>query len=167
MPPILSRYATPLVTGLFLVSLITGVALFLHVGPAGFHPAHEILSLVLIVPFVLHIWKNWKPMACYLRHAPMAVALILSVVMTIPFLIPQGEGGSGGRPPQFALAQAMLAAPVDRVAPVLDQTPASLVAALEAAGFGAADATLSLAEIAAASGRSEAEVARAVLSLSR
>ena len=50
MPPVLYRYATPLITGLFLVSLISGLALFLHIGPGGLHPMHEWLSLVLILP---------------------------------------------------------------------------------------------------------------------
>ncbi|MCB1455931.1 MAG: DUF4405 domain-containing protein, partial [Nitratireductor sp.] len=61
MPDLLSRYATPFISGLFLVSLISGIALFFHVGPSGFHGMHEWLSMVLIAPFVLHLWKNWKP----------------------------------------------------------------------------------------------------------
>jgi hypothetical protein len=60
MPSILSRYATPLITGLFIVSLVSGVALFFHLGSAWFHSMHEWLSMVLILPFVLHIWKNWR-----------------------------------------------------------------------------------------------------------
>ena len=53
MPAILNRYATPLITGLFLVSMISGIALFFHWGSAWFHGMHEWLSMVLIVPFVL------------------------------------------------------------------------------------------------------------------
>ncbi|MCE8421489.1 DUF4405 domain-containing protein, partial [Rhodovulum sulfidophilum] len=59
MSSYLGRYATPFITGLFIVSLVSGLALFLHVGPSGFHAMHEWLSLLLIVPFVLHLWKNW------------------------------------------------------------------------------------------------------------
>ncbi len=44
-----SRYATPFITGLFLVSLISGIALFFHVGPGGFHGMHEWLSMLLIL----------------------------------------------------------------------------------------------------------------------
>ena len=62
MKSILYRYATPFTTGLFLVSLVSGVALFFHVGPAAFHGMHEWLSMVLILPFVLHMWRNWRPM---------------------------------------------------------------------------------------------------------
>ena len=62
MPTLFKTYATPLTTGLFLASLISGIALFFHIGPSGFHGMHEILSMVLILPFVLHLWRNWRPM---------------------------------------------------------------------------------------------------------
>ena len=67
MSKILSKYATPFTTGLFLVSLISGIALFFHFGPSAFHGMHEWLSMVLILPFVLHIWKNWRPFVCYFK----------------------------------------------------------------------------------------------------
>ncbi|HSO47757.1 MAG TPA: DUF4405 domain-containing protein [Rhizobiaceae bacterium] len=60
MPNLLMRYATPLTSGLFAVSLISGVALFFHLGQAAFHGMHEWLSMVLILPFALHLWKNWR-----------------------------------------------------------------------------------------------------------
>lgn len=162
MPALLSRYATPFITGLFLVSLVTGLALFFHIGPSGLHGAHEILSLVLILPVALHVWKNWRPMTAYFRRAPMIVALALSAVAMVPFLMPQ-EGGTGGRPPQFALAQAVLAAPVEQVAPVLGRDAAALLADLQAAGYGAATPEATLHDIAAAAGRTDAEIAAAVI----
>lgn len=62
MKPLLLRYATPFISGLFLVSLISGIALFFHLGNATFRGMHEWLSMVLILPFVLHLWKNWRPL---------------------------------------------------------------------------------------------------------
>ena len=73
MKALLLKYATPFIAGLFLVSLVSGVALFFHVGNATFHGMHEWLSMVLILPFVLHLWKNWKPLFAYLSGAPMAI----------------------------------------------------------------------------------------------
>ena len=49
MPTLLQRYATPLITGLFLVSLISGTALFFHIAQSTFREMHEWLSLVLVV----------------------------------------------------------------------------------------------------------------------
>ncbi len=37
MTKALSRFATPFITGLFLVSLLSGIALFFHVGPGSVH----------------------------------------------------------------------------------------------------------------------------------
>lgn len=63
MTGFLRRYATPFITSLFLVSLVSGIALFFHVGAGWFHEMHEWLSMVLILPFFLHVWKNWRPFA--------------------------------------------------------------------------------------------------------
>ena len=111
MSSLLYRYATPFTTGLFLVSLVSGLALFFHVGPSGFHGMHEILSLVLILPFGLHIWRNWRPMVSYLKRGPMALALGASVIAAGLFLIPSGEGAAGG-PPAFRFASAVMAQPL-------------------------------------------------------
>lgn len=165
MPTLLSRYATPLITGLFLVSLVSGVALFFHLGQAWFHSMHEWLSMVLILPFVLHLWKNWRPVTSYLKRAPMWIALAASVVLAALFVVPMGTGGNGGggRPPQFAFAEQMMAGTPAEIAAVLDVEPATLQGALAAQGFdSAAGATLS--EIAANAGRGSSEVMSAVLS---
>lgn len=153
MPSLLNRYATPLITGLFLVSLISGVVLFFHIGPAGFREMHEILSLVLIVPFVLHIWKNWRPMVCYFRHAPMVIGLAVSALAAGVFLIPTGETGAGG-PPPFVYANRMLNGTPAELAAVLDLTPEQIVAALTAAGIDASNPRQPVRAMVAAAGKS-------------
>lgn len=165
MPSVLSRYATPLITGLFLVSLVSGLALFFHIGPSAFHGMHEWLSMVLILPFVLHIWKNWRPMSAYLRHAPMAVALALSVAAAGLFFVASGSGGEGrGGPPQFQLAQTILSASPEVAAPVFGTSAETLLARLQEAGF-AGQQGMTLSEIAAASGKTDAQLAAALLAL--
>lgn len=163
MLALLNRYATPLITGLFLVSLISGLALFFHIGPAGFHGMHEILSLLLIVPLALHLWRNWRPFAAYFRRAPMAVALALSAVMAVPFLMSGGTGGPGGdRAAVSGLIRAVMAATPAELAPLFDATPEAVAAALDAAGIPVL-AGQSLAALAAAAGRSDAQAASALL----
>lgn len=166
MPSFLSRYATPLMTGLFLVSLVSGLALFFHVGPTGFHGMHEWLSMVLILAFVLHLWKNWRPMTAYLRRAPMALSLALSVAVAAIFLVPVGGGEGRGGPPQVRLAQALYAATPEVAASVFGMTGAELVEGLKRAGLTSADSGKTLREIAAASGKSDAELAVAIMGLS-
>jgi len=164
MPRLLSRYATPLITGLFLVSLVSGVALFLHIGPAAFHGMHEWLSVILIVPFVLHIWKNWRPMTAYLRQVPMAVALALSVAAAGVFFLPSDTGERAG-PPQFQLAQQVLNVTPDVAAPLFGVTIETLLAQLEASGMGGGAAGASLHDIAVGAGKTDADLATALLAL--
>ncbi len=58
MPTLLSPLRNALHHRAFLVSLVSGVAIFFHWGPGAFHGIHEWLSMVLILPFVLHLWKK-------------------------------------------------------------------------------------------------------------
>ncbi|MBN9889404.1 DUF4405 domain-containing protein [Salipiger abyssi] len=154
MTAFLKRIATPLITGLFLISLLSGLALFFHWNSVWFHSMHEWLSLLLILPFVLHIWKNWRPMLGYLRRPIFAGTLAASALAAAAFVVPTlGREQSGGRPPVFAVAQKMLDGSVAEVAAVIGETPEALSAALRSAGFAVADADQSLNELADASGR--------------
>ena len=159
-----NSYATPLTTGLFLVSLISGVALFLGLGPAYFHGMHEWLSMVLILPFVLHIWRNWRPFLGYFKRAPMAIALAVSVAAAAAFVVPVmgAEGGRSG-PPQFALAHLALGAPIADVAPILGLDGAGLVTKLQGLGYTVSGPGQTLLEVAAASEKSEMEIAGALV----
>lgn len=159
MSKVFSRYATPFITGLFLVSLVSGMALFFHLGPRGFHAMHEWLSMVLILPFLLHLWKNWRPMVAYFRHAPMMVALVISLIAGGVFLIPMGESATAGGPPQFRLAHLVLTQPLEDVAPALGLTAEDLTNRLTAAGYRVTATGQALTDIASASGKSEADLA--------
>ena len=165
MRAVFDRFATPFITGLFLVSLISGVALFFHWGSAYFHSMHEWLSMVLIVPFALHIWKNWKPMTAYLKRMPMALSLALSVVAAAVFFLPTGgEAGRGG-PPQFRLAQTVLTATPATAAPLFGMSEPDFVAGLKEAGLVTTGAGQTLHDMAAAAGKSDADLATALLQL--
>lgn len=87
----LFRYATPLTTWLFLISLVSGVALFLGVGTQYFREMHEILSLFLIVPFGLHVWRNWRTLMGYFRHPAMWISTVVCLAAAGAFVY---EGAS-------------------------------------------------------------------------
>ncbi len=165
MPSVLNRYATPLFAGLFLVSLVSGVALFFHVGPNAFHGMHEWLSMVLILLFALHIWKNWKPMLCYLRRWPMAISLGLSVVAAGLFFLPSGDAQRRAGPVQFQLAQTVLAATPGAAAPLFGVTEQELLNRLSTAGLAAQQPGMTLGDIAAASGKNNMDMAAALIAL--
>ena len=169
MPDLLNRYATPFVTGFFLISLISGVALFFHVGTAAFREMHEILSLVLILPFGLHVWKNWRPLLNYFRRAPFWIGSAVSLAAAIAFAWPAitGAAGGAGGPPPLALSNAVMKAPVAEVAPVLNVTAEDLLAGLKAKGFTVTGAEQSLVEIGKASGKDTMELAATLVALAK
>jgi hypothetical protein len=124
---------------------------------------HEWLSMVLIMPFGLHLWKNWRPMVNYFRHVPMVAALVVSAIAAGIFLLPTDEGATAGGPPQFQFAHMVLTRPLADVAPGVGLTPDALVAKLTAAGFTVTDAKQALTDIAAASGKTEVDLALALI----
>ena len=160
----LLRYATPLITGLFLVSLVSGIALFFHVGSAYFHSMHEWLSMILIAPFVLHIWKNWRSFLNYFKRSAMPVALVASLAGAVAFAWPvlTAPPGSGGGRPEFALLRAMQNAPINNVAPLFGKNGDGLAEGLRARGFTVASTDDTLNGIAEASGKSSGEIAAAL-----
>ncbi|MDD2050933.1 DUF4405 domain-containing protein [Pseudomonas putida] len=131
---LINRYATPLTTGFFLVSLISGVALFFHWAPGLFHGMHEWLSMVLLVPFALHLWKNWGPMVGYINRKTLFVPLLLSVLIAIPFAVSSTGGKQGGNP-AFAAVQLVSKAPLVDSAALFNNTPDELVARLRQRGL--------------------------------
>ncbi len=157
-----NRWATPLTTGLFLVSLVSGAALFFHIGQATFHGMHEWLSMVLILPFAFHVWKNWLPLTNYLRRGLLWVPLGLSLAAAVVFAVPAATGGAGGNP-MMTMARTLGDARIADLAPVLKTTPADLVARLAAAGVTGATPETSIAAASAAAGKESRAVLFAVM----
>lgn len=163
MKDVLMRYATPSMTGLFLVSLISGTVIFLHLGPGWLHGAHEWLSMLLFAPFVLHIWRNWRAFGIYFKRSAMPISLAASVLAVAMFaMAPSGDAEGRGGPPQFALAASMAASTPAAVAPVLGVTPEALVEKLKQAGIVEADVAMPIKASAEASGKSVKDVYQAM-----
>ncbi|MDQ0421370.1 phosphoglycerol transferase MdoB-like AlkP superfamily enzyme [Peteryoungia aggregata LMG 23059] len=160
MPSLLSRYATPFTTGLFLISLISGIALFFHVGTTAFREMHEWLSMVLFLPFVLHVWKNWRPFLAYFKRLPMALSLAICLIAGLVFAWPAitGDTSSASSNPAFAMVNIVAAATPAEVAPLLGKSNADIVTALKEAGFTTVDPSKPLSEIATASGKDTMEL---------
>lgn len=145
MKTALTRHATPYTTGLFLVSTVSGVALFFHLGSNLFHSMHEWLSMLLLVPVGLHVWKNWGALLTYLRRHTLLLSLAAGIAFAVPSL-----GSSSGSNPAFRLNNAATSAPLTQLAPLLHSSPAALQAKLKARGLQVASANDSVKTIAAA-----------------
>ncbi|MDK9697365.1 MAG: DUF4405 domain-containing protein [Siculibacillus sp.] len=159
-----NRYATPFTTGLFVVSLVSGIFLFFHVGTAAFRGMHEWLSMVLIVPFVLHVWKNWPPFLSYLKRGWLMWPLGVSLVAALGFAATGifELGGVGGNP-QMAMFQAIGNARIADLAPVLKITPAEIDARLARVGVTGASPDTSLTQAAKVAGKEPRHVIFSVI----
>ena len=84
----LREWATPLTMGSFVISAVTGVAIFFHIRIGMVGPAHEWLSWFLVLGGIFHVVTNWKPVISYsskpISASIIAVFLILSVLAFIP-----------------------------------------------------------------------------------
>jgi len=157
MNPFLSRYATPLTLGLFAVSAISGLFLFFHVGSGIFHEMHEWLSVVLLAPFALHVWKNWAAVMGYIRKRLLLVPLAASMVLALAFAVPALQEDRGAPPPMRAMTL-LTRASLTELAPLLKTTPDALVGELKQRGLPVNSSDDSLDAVAASSKGSAAEL---------
>lgn len=156
----LQRFATPFTTGLFVVSTVSGVALFLHLGSSWFHSMHEILSMVLLVPVALHVWRNWTPLVNYARRGVFWIAMGVSLAAAVPFVVSAGSASGGN--PAMAFVRAAQNAPLTALAPVLGVGEGEMLSRLGAAGVDLVQPGDSLTAIAARTGRTEFELLAAL-----
>ena len=155
---ILTRHATPFTASLFFVSAVSGVALFFHAAPGLFHEMHVWLSLVLLLPVALHVWRNWHSVMNYIRRRtlfiPLAISLAVAAVMALRSFSGSGPGGGpGGRAMALVASQ-----PLTTVASLAGITTDDLTQRLAAAGLEVTGPTETLRQISQRSGRDLFEV---------
>ncbi|GAN99033.1 hypothetical protein Gxy13693_015_010 [Komagataeibacter xylinus NBRC 13693] len=129
---IVKKYSTPFITGLFVVSAISGTALFFHWMPGLFHSMHTWLSMMLLVPFVAHVWRNWAQFMLYFRNSSMLVACGACLLAAGGFMVMTGH--AGGNPAQ-RLFPVLTHAPLTTLAPLLHASPDELADRLVHAGY--------------------------------
>jgi len=156
------RFSTPLMAGLFLVSMISGIALFFHWLSPVFHSMHEWLSILLLLPFVLHTFKNWRGLVNYARRKTLMLPLLASLLVTVPFAV-NGLAAAPGGNPAFRALPLMTEASLSELAPVLKTTPDSLLTDLRQRGYQADSPEQTLQAIAAASGTTANAILFAVM----
>jgi hypothetical protein len=123
---------------------------------------HVWLSLVLLLPFVLHVWKNWRGLLAYAKRRTLLVPLAASLLVALPFAVFGLAGGSGGNP-AFRAIPLMTQARLSDLAPVLKTTPEALLDALKQRGYQVRSGGDTLDAVAAASGRQASEALLAVM----
>ena len=157
MKTFINRYATPLTTGLFAVSTVSGVALFFHWAPGAFHGMHEWLSMVLLLPFALHMWKNWNSLVTYAKRKSLWLPLLLSLVVALPFAASAFNGKPGGNP-AFLAMQLVSQARLADTAPLFKMSTEELIGRLKQRGLTVNSADDTFGKIAASAGMPPAQL---------
>lgn len=155
---LLKSLATPLTAGLFLVSAVSGAALFFHVGQGSFREMHEWLSMALLIPAGLHLSRNWTPLLGYLRRGRLLLPVGACVLVALGFA---GEGllaESGHDNPGSAAVDLLLKESLSAVAPVTRTDSGDLAEKLRAKGYTIPSAEATLLQIAVASGREPPQI---------
>ena len=154
MKTLWTRTATQWITGLFIISTVSGVALFFHWAPSVFHAMHEWLSMLLLLPFILHLWKNWAAFMGYIKRKTLWIPLVLSVAIAVPFAWPSSQaGGARGGNPAFRIVGALSQSSLAQLAPAFRTTPEALLAKLRAEGFKVESPDASVSQIAGDAGK--------------
>jgi hypothetical protein len=166
-PPLVNRFATPFTAGLFLVTAVSGVALFFRVGMRYFFDMHVWLSVLLLLPFGLHVWKNWSLLLGYLRRGRLALALAISGLLAAGVIAPIAlNGGIGGDPGEMAF-DLLFYSKLTLVAPLVHRSANDVVAGLRSKGYTVASIDSSLREIASSSGSDPPDVLADIVGMSR
>jgi hypothetical protein len=158
------RLATPLATVLFLVSSVSGVALFFHWMPNVFHSMHEWLSVTLLAPLVvLHVWRNRRPLVAYARRGAFYVPLALALAVAAPFAVAGMVSGGADHHSLMRSASLLTQTRLVDLAPVLKTTPDELLKALGERGVATPTLDDTLEGVATASGRNASEMLLSVM----
>jgi len=151
-----NKYATTFTTTLFLISAVSGVFLFFHSAQDIFKAMHEWLSMVLLLPVVFHLYKNWNSFLTYFKRKTIYLPVAASLIAAVAF--GYATAGSQGGNPFARIARAMETAQVAEVAPLFDKTPDEMIEHLRGAGLTVAAAEDTLKVVGEASGVPAREV---------
>ncbi len=146
----IQRYATAATASLFLVTGISGVLMFFHVGGKMFTGLHEWLGLLFVAAAALHVVRNGRGMVKLIKTARGLVLFGLTGVAAATFIV--SSTGSTASNPFVDLARVVEKAPLADVAPVLGVSVEDLAVRLRGAGIDVTGADQTFAELATGQG---------------
>lgn len=125
--------ATPLTIGSFLLIAVTGVLMFFHLDSGLNKLAHEWLAWAMIAAVGWHVTLHFRAFARYFSHPRSRWLIGAFVLLLAATFVPLPAGG--GKPPHVAAVNALLDAPIERVAALTGRETAQLLGQLDAAGI--------------------------------
>ena len=95
----IARYATAATIATFLVTGITGVLMFYHIGGYYLRTAHDWIGMAFVVAAVFHVVRNWNGCVKLMKQPRAQVVLVLVAAITAFCIIgdslsPKSYGGS-------------------------------------------------------------------------
>ncbi|MBF0110775.1 MAG: DUF4405 domain-containing protein [Magnetococcales bacterium] len=126
------EWVTPVTTGAFLLSAVTGILIFFHVDSGLNKVAHEWLSWVLLGGVLLHVIANFSG---FKRHLDTRRGQLLIGVFVLVLLLSFFGSEKKSEPPFAPPIRALSAAPLTTLAQVARLTPGQLRERLVKAGF--------------------------------
>ncbi len=146
----IQRYATAATAALFLVTGISGVFMFFHIGGKMFTSLHEWLGMLFVAAAALHLVRNGRGMVKLMKTRRARILFGLAGAAAMAFIaVPTGSSTGN---PAFALVRAVEKAPIAAVAPMLGVTVEDLAVRLRGAGINVTGAEQTFAELAADQG---------------
>lgn len=160
-PLIRRTWATPLVTGAFVLIAVTGVLMFFHADSGLNKLAHEWLGWAMLAGAAAHATANWPALRNHLRQ-PLGRGLVAAFVLALGLSF-WPAAGSGDGPPFAAPVAALAKAPLPVLAQVAGVSPEAMAARLQAAGVAGAAGQASLVSLGVTDLKRQLGVLRRVL----
>lgn len=168
MKATLKSWATPLATGAFTISAVTGLLIFFDIELGMVEDVHKWLSWLLVGGIIAHVLSNWKQFTGYFSQKTGIVligsALLITVASMLPMFGENEEEREKENPGKIA-ALALETSSLQTVALVVKTSPQVLVEKLGKNGIVVNDPALTIQEIARNNKKTEKEVLGSALSL--
>ena len=119
-------WITPITTGAFLLTAVTGVLLFFHADTGLNKDVHEWLSWVFLIGAILHLVLNFASFKKHLTQRKGQVLMGSFVLLLALSFIPFEEEEHHGPPPFVPPIRALAHAPLSTLAQVAQTSPEQL-----------------------------------------
>lgn len=153
-------WATPLVSGAFLISSVTGLLIFFEFEKGLVKPTHEWLGWLLVSGAILHVVVNRHAFAGYFSKKPAIVIFGLCTLVTLVSVMPffGDDEHENGKRVARASVKALESSSIETIALVVKKNPDEVMASLRKEGVVVSLPSESLAGIAAVNGKSTSEL---------
>jgi len=162
----MKSWATPLASGAFIISAVTGLLIFFDIEIGMVEDLHKWLSWLLVGGVLLHVISNWKQFKGYFSKKPALALIATALLVTSASMLPvfgEKEEGENEKAGEIA-SQALETSSLNTVALVVKTSPDMLIEKLGKSGIIVKNPALTIHEIAENNGKNETKLLGSLLS---